>query len=130
MTEVGQVASTYIGMILVIAGLAFVACRVGRLVRARQHADSILTHHSTLTLTPQCSVAVVRTTQEELILGLTAQQVTLLTRAPLTTLAASSGHPQASVDHSLCRQRIRKTASKPRRVFPQCQFFALPKPPR
>jgi flagellar biogenesis protein FliO len=128
MSDIGQIAGTYVGMLLVIGGLAFVACRLGRLVRTRHNTESSLSHLTTLALSPQCSVAVVRTAQEELILGLTAQHVTMLSKTALTPAASPPQHAQRPV--SLCKQKSRRILAKPRHLFPHCQYFALPKPPR
>lgn len=128
MSDMGQIAGTYMGMLLVIGGLAFVAYRLGRIVRARHHTESSLSHLTTLTLSPQCSVAVVQTAQEELLLGLTTQHITLLTRTARTPTASHAEGTQQSI--TLCKCKSRKISLKPRRVFPQCQYLALPKPPR
>lgn len=127
MNDMGPLVSSSLGIILVMGGLLFVAYRGGQLWRARRPADQILTHLSTLALTQQCSIAVVRTAYEELILGLTAQCVTVLTRTALTPTAAHSERPQRT---SHCKRERRRITAKTRRILPQCQYAVLLKPPR
>jgi flagellar biogenesis protein FliO len=126
MNDIGQFTNTSIGLLVVIGGFYAVARRIGSWLRARQPAEQLLTRHGTLALTPQCSIAVVRTTQEELVLGLTTHQVNLLTRTPLAPTAVPSPRTQRSVTH--CKQKSRRIVNKPRRIFPQCHSFTLPKP--
>lgn len=126
MNDIGHLAGPSLGLILILGGLVFVASRGSRLLRARQPAEQILTLQSTVALTPQCSVAVVRTAQEELILGLTAHNVTILTKTALTPPSARSDRGQ--VYGTQCRRGSRRITAKTRRLFSGCQYFTVAKP--
>ena len=125
MNDIGQFANASIGILIVMGGLYFAVSRMAGWLRMRQPTEQILTRHSTLVLTPQCSIAVVRTVQEELVLGLTAQHVSLLTKTPLAATAIPSPRTQHSV--TLCKLKSRRITGKSRRIFSQCHSFTLSK---
>jgi flagellar biogenesis protein FliO len=81
-------ALTWMPFALVVGGLilaGIIAVRVAPLLAQKGRTDRLLKHLGTLSLTPQCSVALVRVGRETLVLGVTPQSVSLLARAPLET---------------------------------------------
>ena len=76
-TLIGALTLVLIGMGGVVVLLRRFAPQLGRRL---QLADR-LQHQGLLSLTPQCSVALVRVGQETLVLGVTPHAVTLLTKA-------------------------------------------------
>lgn len=128
MTETGQMASNLVVLLLFLGGLAFAVRRFAPLLKTQPRPGNPLTHISTLALTPQCSVAVVRAGDEDLVLGLTAQNITLLAKA---APAVPSQLPctEASVDvfHPARLRRLRKLATRPRRHISHCQLPLLSK---
>jgi flagellar biogenesis protein FliO len=84
---------------LILAGI--IAVRVAPLLAQKGRTDRLLKHLGTLSLTPQCSVALVRVGRETLVLGVTPQSVSLLARAPLevpsieAALADATAEPAA-----------------------------------
>src|SRR5258705_6640635 len=65
---------------------------LGQRLRAAEHIKPL----GLLTLTPQCSVAVIRAGRETLVLGLTPHAVTLLTKTSDDSTAIQAEENQAS----------------------------------
>jgi flagellar biogenesis protein FliO len=80
-TEMVRMVGAFSLIVAGIVSLAVIARRFLPLLGQRYQPASPLKHLGTLVLTPQCSVALVQAGQEMIVLGLTPQQVTLLTKA-------------------------------------------------
>lgn len=80
-TETVRMMGTLSLVLAGIVSLAVIARRFLPLLGQKYQPESPLKHLSTLALTPQCSIALVRAGQETLVLGLTSHSVTLLTKA-------------------------------------------------
>jgi flagellar biogenesis protein FliO len=80
MAEVMRTLSIFALLLISAASLWLIARRLLPLCGQSQRPESPLRHLGTLPLTPPCSVALVRAGQETLVLGLTSQSVTLLTK--------------------------------------------------
>ena len=96
------------GGILIIALLGVVLLtRYGMpIFRKRYQARGELRQLDVLALTPQCSVALVQTNQDMLVLGLTAQTVTLLNRTPRSTIVSLPSHETSAPQESGRRLRL------------------------
>ena len=81
MTEIGQMAGALLLVLSSLFGGVFFLRRLAPHIMQRYQTAEALQHLGLLTLTPQCSVALVRARQDILVLGLTPQTVTLLTKA-------------------------------------------------
>jgi flagellar biogenesis protein FliO len=84
--------TAWIPFALVVGGLVLagtIAVRVLPLLTQKGRTDRLLKHLGTLSLTPQCSVALVRVGGETLVLGVTPQSVSLLARTAVTEAALS-----------------------------------------
>jgi flagellar biogenesis protein FliO len=82
MSEVGFLGQTVIlTLVALVAAAGCVHVLAPRLRRRFQTVGHLQTL-GLLTLTPQCSVALVQVGREKLVLGVTSQMVTLLTKTP------------------------------------------------
>ncbi len=98
-----------------LSGLGILARRFLPLFSRRSSDPSSLQHLGTLPLTPQCSVALVRIREETLVLGITAQSVTLLTKSSDGTLKdpfASTNGPAETSREAPARCRPTKKGRK------------------
>ncbi len=77
MNEILSISILVAGM----GGLAFAAHRFLPALKQKYRSRGPLKHLGILALTPQCSVALVQTGEETLVLGLTPHAVTLLAKA-------------------------------------------------
>jgi flagellar biogenesis protein FliO len=88
--------TAWIPFALVVGGLilaGMIAVRVAPLLAQKGRTDRLLKHLGTLSLTPQCSVALVRVGRETLVLGVTPQNVSLLARASLENTLIEAALP-------------------------------------
>ena len=128
MTEIGQMTSNLVVILLVIGGVAFAARRFAPFLKTRHRPGNPLQHISTLALTPHCSIALVRAGQDDLLLGLTAQSLTLLTKTSPTS--PSRLHYEEEPACSLPSGRVRRSRKRALRLRPytsHCKLSSFPK---
>lgn len=97
MAELGHIVGTFLLILVSLAGTAFLIRRFLPHLSGRSLARGDLQPLALLTLTPQCSVALVQAGQETLVLGLTSHAVTLLTKANGLGGTPSSGKTQVTI---------------------------------
>jgi flagellar biogenesis protein FliO len=80
MLEIGQMIGALLVVLCSFLGIALLARRFMPQLVQRYQPGGALQQLGLLTLTPHCSVALIRAGQETLVLGLTPQAVTLLAK--------------------------------------------------
>ena len=97
MAELGSMMSALALVVAAVFGVALLVRRLLPVFAQHSRGDRSPKRLGMLALTPQCSVAVVRVGQETLVLGLTAHNVTLLTKIGEAFEQSAIRNPQSAI---------------------------------